>query len=193
VSAARLHLPISAILAVLACITLAACGDGATPGGTTQITKTPDQPELITSGETKSYRERITEGLGSITWTGAYSSPTPEALDKGVGVVRAAISANAAQLAAVDYVALALPDWVTVTRKLQVTPADFTGDGARPAEVGSVDGKSRWVLYEWQGPEIPQRDDRPIVYRWVTVHALYDIAEARVTRLLATIRGEVHE
>jgi hypothetical protein len=93
----------------------------------------------------------------------------------------------------VDYVALALPDWVTVTRRLTLTPGDFTGQGAHASDAGSVDGKPRWLLYEWRGPEIPQRPDRQIVFRWVTVYGLYDITEARVTRLLATIRGEAHE
>ena len=151
------------------------------------------QPELITFGETRPYRERISEGLGSITWSSAYSGPTPEAMNRGQDAVRAAIASNAGQLAAVDYVSLALPDWVTVTRNLQLQPGDFNGQAAQATEIGAVGGEPRWVLYEWQGPEIPKRDDRPIVFRWVTVYALYDIAEARVTRLLATIRGEAHE
>jgi hypothetical protein len=157
------------------------------------MTAHPAQPELLTLGETQPYRDRIAQGLGSITWASAFSSPTPDAVPQGADAARAAINASAQSLAAVDYVSLALPDWVTVTRKLQVTPGDFTGQGASASEVGSVDGEPRWLLYEWRGPEIPQRDDRPIVYRWVYVYALYDIAGARVTRLLASIRGEVHE
>lgn len=180
-------------LAVVATLALAGCAGADTPGATPNMTETPAQPDLITLGETQPYRERITEGLGSVTWSSAYVNPTPEAAAKGQESVRDAIAANAGRLAAVDYVSLALPDWVSVTRKLQITPGDFTGADARAAEVGTVGGEPRWLLYEWQGPEIPQRDDRPIVFRWVMVHALYDIAEARVTRLLATIRGEVHE
>jgi hypothetical protein len=156
-------------------------------------TPTPTMPEILTLGETQPYRERITQDLSSITWASADSSPMPPEVSQGVEAAREAIKANAESLAAVDYASLALPDWVTVTSKLQIEPGDFTGQGLRAAEIGSVDGAPRWVLYEWQGPEIPQRNDRPIVYRWVTVHALYDITESRVTRLLATIRGEVHE
>ena len=181
------------VLMALCCAVLAACTDGATPAGTPQMTTPAAMPELITLAETQPYRERIAQGLGNISWASAYVSPTTQAAAQGEATARAAIQASAQPLAAVDYVALALPDWVTVTRKLQVAPGDFTGQGVTASEVGSVDGEPRWVLYEWRGPEIPQRDDRPIVYRWVYVYALYDVAESRVTRLLATIRGEVHE
>jgi hypothetical protein len=187
----RFLLPIA--LAVVSIISLASCSDAGTPSGGSRVTPRPAQIDVITLGETQPYRERLEDGLGSIAWTSPYSGPTPEAMAKGEGAVRDAISASAGRLAAVDYVALALPDWVTVTRQLTLTPGDFTGQGARASDAGSVDGRPRWLLYEWRGPEIPQRPDRPIVFRWLTVYGLYDITEERVTRLLATIRGEAHE
>ena len=184
---------VAVLLVALAGIVLTGCGDQATPQADTLMTATPTLPELVTLGETQPYRERIAQGLGSIVWTSAYSGPTPEPLPRGEDAVRSTIAASAQPLSGVDYASLALPDWVTVTTKLQVAPGDFTGQGVAATEVGWVESGPRWVLYEWQGPEIPQRDDRPIVYRWVYVYALYDMAEARVTRLLASIRGEAHE
>jgi hypothetical protein len=157
------------------------------------MTPSAIRTELIAVGETEPYREKIAQGLGNIEWATAYNNAPPDAVSKGENAARSAITADADQLAAVDYVSLALPAWVTVTRKLSVTPGDFNGQGVRADQVGVVDGEPRWLLFEWQGPEIPQREDRPIVYRWVTVHALYDIDSERVTRLAATIRGEVHE
>jgi hypothetical protein len=153
----------------------------------------PAQPELITLGETQPYRERIAQGLGDVAWASAYSSPAPEPAALREDAAHAAIKASAQPLAAVDYTSLALPDWVTATRKLQLSPGNFTGNGVTASEIGSVSGEPRFVLYEWRGPEIPQRDDRRLVYRWVYVYALYDIPEAKVTRVLATIRGEAHE
>ena len=184
---------IVAALAAACCLVLAACINSLSPTATPTLNTPAAQPELSTLGETQPFRERIAQGLGDITWASAYSSPTPEHAVRGEDAARAAIQSSAQRLASVDYVSLALPDWITVTRKLQVAPGDFAGQGVQASEVGSVDGEPRFILYEWRGPEIPQRDDRRLVYRWVYVYALYDVAEARVTRLLATIRGEAHE
>ena len=128
-----------AVLMTLCCAVLAACTDGATPAGTPQMTTPAAMPELITLAETQPYRERIAQGLGNISWASAYVSPTPQAAAQGEATARAAIQASAQPLAAVDYVALALPDWVTVTRKLQVAPGDFTA-GATAYTPSLVEG-----------------------------------------------------
>jgi len=149
--------------------------------------------EIIELPELQSYTEAAVYGDKSVTWTPISSMPRPASSDEAGKQIQAAIKSEAERLAKVDYAALSLPDFVTVTRSLKLAPQDFTGDQLRLDSTGEVSGEKRWALYSWQGPEIPQLADRPAVFRWVQVYALYDLKENIVTRLIATVRGEAHE
>ena len=99
----------------------------------------------------------------------------------------------AGRLASVDYSALSLPAFTTVTSSLNLTLQDFTGDQLRLDSTGEVSGEKRWAIYSWRGPDVPPLPDRPLVSRWVQVYALYDLKANKVVRLIATVRGEAHE
>jgi hypothetical protein len=117
-----------------------------------------------------------------------------DALRDAPSKVQAAISTSGDLLATIDYSALSLPDFVTQTRQLKLTPDDFADARVELDAVADLHGETpSWALYRWEGPTIPAHPDRPLVTRWVYVYALYDPADARVVRLLATIRGQVEE
>ncbi len=107
--------------------------------------------------------------------------------------VTMAIHAAGLRLANVNYPVLSLPDFVTYTRALSLIAQDFTGAPLQVEAFGTGEFTGRWTLYTWQGPELPQHPDRPLVHRWIQTYALYDMYSGSVTLLLATIRGEVHE
>ena len=171
------------VLAVMSIVLLAACQSEAAPQSIVQVTTVPEGTLA-----------RTVAGQSSITWvepTGAGKSwqEIPEARTD----VETAIKANQQQLASVDYGALSLPEFLTYTKALRLTADDFTGQPLSVEAFGTGQSGERWTLYTWQGPEIPQHPDRPLVHRWVQVYALYDMDAKSLTLLLATIRGEVHE
>ena len=108
-------------------------------------------------------------------------------------VVGAAISGRARQLVAVDYVSLSLPAFLTQTKALALDASDFTGQAAYIDARGADSDGKKWLLYAWKGPEFPKHPDRPIVFRWVYVYALYSVEVRTVDRIIATIGGEVQE
>ncbi len=152
------------------------------------------QPRLATVPELGSYRDAAAQSHGGITWTevvgGAYAeADSPQART----AVQDAIRRSASELAAVDYAALSVPDFVTATRSLKPDASMFHGQGVEPNAFGTDGTGNSWVLYAWQGPELPQLADRPLVHRWVTVYALYDASHRQVPLLVVTIRGQVYE
>lgn len=188
---------------VLPLITLAGCG-----GAAQQSQFTPTQPtvfappaatmtqssavDITEVAETKSYRDAMAQGLGDIEWLSpaqAQAQDDPAVASK----VRDLISKEGARLGAVDYAALAIDPFKDVTKQLTLSVSDFQGGEMWLDAVGRQDGANRWLLYGYTGPQMPRRPDRPLVYRWVQTYALYDMDADKVLRLIATIRGEVHE
>jgi hypothetical protein len=169
------------------------------PAQSSEVSTPPPQAtasnamEIIELPELQSYTQAAVKGDTSVTWTPSSASPQPASSDEAGKRVQAAINSEAARLAKVDYSALSLPDFVTVTRSLNLTAQDFTGDELRLDSTGNISSEKRWALYSWQGPEIPQLPDRPLVFRWVQVYALYDLKANKIVRLIATVRGEAHE
>jgi len=174
---------------------LSACSQAsATPGGTPGSTATVrgDSVEIIEIGETQPYLSAAVKGDLNVIWTPVTASPGP-ASDAPSNAVQEAIKAQATRLASVDYSALSMPAFVTVTASLKPAPQDFTGDQLRVDSTGEVAGEKRWALYNWQGPKFPPLPGRAQVTRWVQVYALYDLRENQVVRLIATVRGQVEE
>ncbi|HKP53449.1 MAG TPA: hypothetical protein VJ183_12470 [Chloroflexia bacterium] len=168
-------------LPLLITLLATACGDPAGPGLSLVI---------VPEGESV----RSAAGQSGITWlepTGAGKSWQEDA--SGRYRVEEVMRGEAARLAAVDYPALSLADFITYTRALTVTWDDFTGQAIDVEAFGTGKNGERWTLYASQGPEIPQHPDRPLVHRWIRTYALYDMDSGKVTLLLATIRGEVYE
>jgi hypothetical protein len=181
----------SAILLLALLPLLAACSQASvTPAGT--ATSQEDAMEIIELPELQPYAGASVKGDSSVTWTPVTSSPEPPA-DAASKAVQAAIIAQASRLASIDYSALSMPAFVTVTASLKPAPQDFTGDQLRIDSAGDVSGAKRWALYSWQGPKFPPLQSRTQVVRWVQVYALYDLTDNRVVRLIATVRGEVGE
>ena len=184
-----------ACLLVLLLPVLTACGAQA---GIEQPTASPQTTpintmEVIELAELQPYRQAAVKGNTPVTWTETSESPQPASGDETRKQVQAAIKSEARRLAAVDYSALSIPAYVTITKTLKLAPDDFTGNELRLDSTGEVSGEKRWALYSWRGPDIPQLPNRSIVNRWVQVYALYDLKESKVVRLVATVRGEVLE
>lgn len=172
---------------------LAACTQ---PNASTEPSIPTPQPtpiEIIEIAELQPYREASVKGDTAIVWVESSGNAVPASTDETTRQVQAAIRAEATRLSQVDYAKLSIPNYITVTQTLKLTPADFTAGELRLDATGMANNKPRWSIYAWQGPEIPQLPDRTIVFRWITVYALYDLQEKRVARLVATVRGEVHE
>ena len=147
---------------------------------------------LMTVPENSSVRSAA--GQSGITWvepTGAGKSWQEVAGARSH--VERAIQTAASRLYAVDYPALSNPHFVTYTRAITLTSSDFTGQPLSVEAFGADTAGKHWTLYTWQGPEIPQHPDRPLVHRWIQTYALYDMDGGGITLLLATIRGEVYE
>lgn len=147
---------------------------------------------LVTVPENSSVRAAA--GQSGITWL--EPTGTGKSWQEVAGArsqVQSAIQSAASRLYAVDYPALSNPNFVTYTRALSFTQYDFTGQPLGVEAFGTDTAGKRWTLYTWQGPEMPQHPDRPLVHRWIQTYALYDIDGGGVTLLLATIRGEVYE
>ncbi len=142
--------------------------------------------------ETGKYRDAITRGLGDITWIEPGQSEFVQD-DRAQEITGAAIKSEGTKLAAVNYVSLALDPFKEVTGQLKLTSDDFqTGDLELEA-IGRSNEAKRYLLYSYTGKELPKHPDRPLVYRWVQTYALYDNSTLAVIRVVATIRGEVHE
>ncbi len=152
-------------------------------------------PTIVTANELQPYRDSALLGTDAVSWQ--VSGDTTAGLAQPPGarqVVEDAIRSAAFNLAAVPYASLSLPAFVTPTLALSIKSVDFTGQDARLDSWGiSRSGSAGWILYYWRGPEVPPHPERPLVNRWVTVYALYDMATGRVVRLVATIRGEALE
>jgi hypothetical protein len=147
---------------------------------------------LVTVPEGESVRAAA--GQSGITWvepTGAGKS-WQEAVDARSRVENA-IRSEAYRLADVNYASLSLPDFMASTGALLLVAGDFTGQPLSVEAFGTGKNGEKWTLYAWQGPEITQHPDRPLVHRWIQTYALYDMDAGKVTLLLATIRGEVYE
>jgi hypothetical protein len=175
---------------------LAACSQSsATPQDNSTATATSQATgmEIIELPELQPYLAASVKGDTAVTWTSITSTPKPPGNDQAGQAVQVAIKSEAASLASINYSALSIPAYVTVTRSLKLSPADFTGDQIRVDSTDSVSGADRWALYSWQGPQIAQIPDRPQVTRWVQVYALYDLKENKVVRLIATVRGQANE
>ncbi|MEO8286338.1 MAG: hypothetical protein ABI670_07850 [Chloroflexota bacterium] len=170
---------------------LAGCSQPLATGDATAATVDPVRLEIVELPELKQPQEVALKDNTSVTWTRLSSIPPPD--QRREMKVQQAIQTEADRLAKVDYAALSIPQYVTVTHSLQITPDAFDGSGAVVEQYGEAAGERRWALYAWRGPDIPQLPNRLIVFRWVEVYAVYDLAQEEVVRLLATVRGEVHE
>ena len=150
----------------------------------------PTGIEIVEVPETGAYRDAIIKGLGDVTWVdpGQGEAVTNQSAKD---IALEAIRSEGNNLAEVDYVALALPDFKDVTRKLELSGADFQGGDVELEAIGRVNDAHRYLLFSYTGKEIPQL--RPQVFRWVQTYALYDNTTTTVIRLVATIRGEAHE
>jgi hypothetical protein len=184
------------LLAAAACENIG--GRPAPPTAPTPSTApSPAAVEIVTAPEGQPYRESITAGGGQIQIT--WIEPRDAGSDwqesaRSREAVLSAIRGAAPALAGLDYASLSLPDFVTPTRGFKpAEPLYHSGDVAVDAFGQGSSSSERYVLYLWQGPELPQHPERPLVHRWVRVYALYDLASERVARLLATIGGEVQE
>lgn len=193
----RLRLGPACVLLLLA---LAGCGGGpgsasqAPPAETSQAASPNPAPvEIKTSAEAQPYRASIAPAE-EVAWAeGATAQPGTDSPEAQRAVAEA-IQANGDRLAALDYPALSLPDFVTQTRALKLDAGNFRASDLYLDAYGEgkTSGK-RWAIYGWRGPEFPQHPERPLVTRWTQLFALYDLDNKRVERLLATIMGQVLE
>ncbi len=87
--------------------------------------------EIIELPELQAYPAASVKGDTAVTWTPVTSSPKPPGNDQAGQAVQAAIKSEAVRLATIDYSALSIPAYVTVTRSLKLSPTDFTGDRIR--------------------------------------------------------------
>lgn len=152
----------------------------------------PTGLEILEAPESSDYKAKAATGLGKVTWVDPGQGEATETLGASEKAFDA-IRTEAARLATVDYVNLALPEYKDVTSKLQLTANDFQGGGVELEAIGRVGDAHRYLLFSYRGIDIPQRPDRPQVFRWINSYALFDIDTLTVTRLVASIRGEVHE
>jgi hypothetical protein len=184
--------------AVAACVgVLAGCGSVGSP----VPAPTPPQAtwtegarvEIIQVQETGDYRAALARDMGDITWTAITVTTGISHETEARAAVLAGIKAHGGELAGVDYSALSLDAFKAVTRQLRLTADSFAGGDARLEYTGEQGGRLGWLLYDYRGKMIPQLPERPQVFRWVQVYALYSVADARVIRIVATVRGEAQE
>jgi hypothetical protein len=191
----RLCLLLGALAASV--VVLAGCGSASSPvPAPTQprATSTEDRSvEIIQVKETGDYRSAIAGGLGDIAWTAiTVTTGISQEITARTAVLEG-IKAHGGELAAVDYAALSLDAFKDVTRQLRLTADSFAGGDARLEYAGEQGGRLGWLLYDYRAEMIPQLPERPQVFRWVQVYGLYDVRNARVTKLVATVRGEAQE
>ena len=203
------------LIVLVSAMALVGCGDSPPPAA--QSTATPDalgglqdaRPtadsdaagvlvpptgiEIAEVAETGNYRDAIVKGLGKITWVDPGQGETLTDTGGAQEIARVAIRSEGERLAAVNYVNLSLADFREVTGQLQLSGSDFqTGDVVLEA-IGRENDAHRYLLFSYTGKEIPKHPERPLVSRWVQTYALFDNTTGTVARLVATIRGEVHE
>jgi hypothetical protein len=151
-------------------------------------------PPLLTARELAPYRQEISQGLGTITWTEGTNAasvglrPLRSAQDTAVASFRDALP----KLGSVDFAVLSLPEFVTDTTKLPIQGTMSAGDVWLDAVGADANGQS-YELYAWRGPEFPQQASRPQVHRFVQMYALFNRTTGKVERLLVTIAGEAIE
>jgi hypothetical protein len=191
----RLYL-LFGVLTSLCAAALVGCGSAGslTPSPTQQATGTAGTTvEIIQVPETGAYRDALAKDLGDITWTDMTVTTGISQEAAARAAVLDAIKTHGEELAAVDYSALSLDAFKDVTRQLHLTADSLAAGDARLESKGERNGQLAWLLYDYRGPMIPQLPGRPQVFRWVQVYVLYDVHKAGVTRLVATVRGEVQE
>jgi hypothetical protein len=188
--------PATALLLVVLLPLLTACTQlSGTPSPTAlpPTTPSPAQLDIIELPELQSYTQAALNGDPNIAWKTNSESPLPVGSDPARNAVQTTIQSEAARLSRVDYAALSLPAFVTVTRSLKLTPQDFLVTELRLDSTGSKSDEPLWAIYSWKGPDFPQLPGRDQVFRWVQVYAIYDLKQYTVTRLIGTIQGEAHE
>ena len=158
---------------------------------------TPTAPapvKLVEVPEGSPYRQTIGGTRGITTWleAGAAGSGWTDS-QAAQDAAQKAISSNESALLAIDYAALSLPDFVTTTRTLNLNQGQMDGRDLWLDAFGSDAQGGKWALYAWQGPEIPQLSERPLVHRWVQVYALVDLSTNNVEALFPSIVGQVYE
>ncbi len=149
---------------------------------------------LVEMPEGTPYRQTIAGTAGITTWleVGAAGSGWTDS-QSAQDAAQQAISSSAPALVAIDYAALALPDFVTTTRTLNLKQGQIDGHDLMLEAFGSDKQGGKWAVYGWQGQEIPQLSERPLVHRWVQIYALVDLSNNRVDSLFPTIVGQVYE
>ena len=170
------------------------CDGSATTGNLQATPKGDSAPRIVTVQEGTYYKQPASNAVGVVTWieasvAGSDWTDTRSAQD----AARQAISDNASALQAVDYASLSLPAFVTTTRTLNLRPDQIDGHGLRIESYGSDSQGGKWAVYGWQGPEIPQLSERPLVHRWVHIFALVNLDTNQVNTLFPTIVGQVYE
>ncbi len=98
---------------------------------------------------------------------------------------RQAVQDRATELQALDWSLLAIPGYVTGTAGFHPQPEAFSQ--AQVLLLGT-DERQPFLWAVVRGPDLPEV--KPLVHRWVEVECLYDLDQARVVQLTATIRGE---
>ena len=151
-------------------------------------------PTIVTMPEGTSYKQAASGATGVITWIEAAAAGSGWTDSKSAqDAAQQAIVANATSLQAIDYAGLSLPAFVTTTRTLDLRPDQIDGRDLRVESYGSDQNGGKWAVYGWQGPEIPQLIDRPLVHRWVQVYVLVNLSNNQVSTLFPTIVGQVYE
>lgn len=101
---------------------------------------------------------------------------------------REAVRAATAELQQLDWGSLATPTYAEVTAAYHLSAEDLA---SVEVQIQGVDPDRPLVLLTARGPDLPQV--RPLVFRWVAVECVYDVAAEQVLVLVATIQGEVQE
>lgn len=160
--------------------------------GTSGTPQPGQEVRIVPVPEGSQYRSIAVAG-GTIAWVEATAAGKEWDHVKAKDTARDAVRDAAARLAAVDYAALSLPAFVTYTQSMKLQRDDFSGQGVEADAFGEDAQGKKWALYRWQGPEVLQHPERPLVHRWVIVYCLYDVASGKIVQLLPSIWGEVHE
>ncbi|HST05253.1 MAG TPA: hypothetical protein VLQ48_11020 [Chloroflexia bacterium] len=185
---------ICGLFAALVATVLVGCGSASTPTPpATSTAHSAAEIQIVEVPETADYRDPLAKDMGDITWTAVTQTTGVSQDAQARAAAIEAIKTEGHRLAAVDYSALSLDAFKDVTGKRQLTDNSFAGGDVRLEYVGEQNGNLALLLYDYKGEMLPQLPDRPQVYRWVHVYALYSIPTGAVVRLAATIRGEVQE
>jgi hypothetical protein len=185
------------LLLVQLAFSLAGCSQTSQPVEVPTMSTTPTGPaqpmEIVEVPEIQPYRDALLKGDPGVTWAESSACAAQVDTESRRNLAREAIRSSAGALATADYSALSLPLYTDVTRSFKLKPSDFTGDNTALDSCGTVGGSTKWAIYRWRGPDIPQLPNRQMVFRWIQVYALVDLEQEKVARLATTVRGEVHE